>query len=226
MQEVFDAARQTIVGMGTLAERLELAMREAGIKSAAELGRRVGVSRASAGDWLNGKTQTIDGDNLVRAAAVLGVHPRWLQTGMGPKSPPLRTDTQGPHTGYSVLRAIPLLSWEQATVAGEGVLPASLGRVTVAGAVGPLAFAIRQQGDSLEPRIPDGAIVVIDPGVQFVHGDIVLANRPDDPHAVLRQLWFDGGQAFLRPLNRSYPTLDMPTTTRVIGKAVAVQLTL
>jgi transcriptional regulator with XRE-family HTH domain len=49
----------------------------------AELARRVGVSRGAVSLWLSGATKSIDGENLTRAAAALGVNPHWLASGEG-----------------------------------------------------------------------------------------------------------------------------------------------
>lgn len=92
--------------------------------------------------------------------------------------------------------------------------------------VGPNAFALRVVGDSMEPRIPDGAIVVIDPARPYQHGSIVLAKRVMDQEATLKQLWYDGAVPKLRPLNDRYPILEMPTDTRIIGVAIRIELDL
>lgn len=87
-------------------------------------------------------------------------------------------------------------------------------------AVGPNAFALRVVGDSMEPKIADGVIVIIDPSRQYKHGSIVLAKRTSDQEATLKQLWYDGTVPKLRPLNPRYAILDMPEDTRIIGVAV------
>lgn len=78
----------------------------------------------------------------------------------------------------------------------------------------------------MEPKIPDGAIVIIDPAAPYAHGKIVLAKRTQDQEATLKQLWYDGAVPKLRPLNSRYPILEMPEDTRILGVAVKLELDL
>lgn len=132
--------------------------------------------------------------------------------------------------GPALRGRVPLISWttagtwaqtEDSYIPGEGE-----DWVLTTASVGPNAFALRVVGDSMEPRIPDGAIVIIDPARQYQHGSIVLAKRTIDQEATLKQLWFDGPVPKLRPLNPRYQILDMPDDTRIIGVAVKVELDL
>lgn len=125
---------------------------------------------------------------------------------------------------------VPLISWTTAGKWAEAHDQFAPGDgedwVPTTASVGPNAFALRVVGDSMEPRIPDGAIVVIDPSRSFKHGSIVLAKRTQDQEATLKQLWYDGAVPKLRPLNQRYPILEMPEDTRIIGVAVKIELDL
>jgi transcriptional regulator with XRE-family HTH domain len=68
--------------MTPLATRLQEAFnRKGGTKKA--FAEAVGVSPPAVNDWFSGKTQSIDGKNLIKAADYLGVSPEWLATGNG-----------------------------------------------------------------------------------------------------------------------------------------------
>lgn len=71
--------------MKTLAERLRYAMEVLPPKKikGVDLARAVGVKPPSVSDWLSGKSKTMEGENLLRAAKHLGVSPVWLATGKG-----------------------------------------------------------------------------------------------------------------------------------------------
>lgn len=134
--------------------------------------------------------------------------------------------TEGP-----ALRArVPLISWTTAGRWGEIRDPLQPGEaeewIDTTANVSPGAFALRVVGDSMEPKIPDGAIVIIDPSRPYQHGSIVLAKRTADQQATLKQLWYDGTVPKLRPLNPRYAILDMPDDTRIIGVAVRLELDL
>lgn len=68
----------------SLKERLKTALKQEGKKlSQAGLARACGIKPPSVSDWINGKTESMEGKNLVRAAGYLGVNPHWLGTGEG-----------------------------------------------------------------------------------------------------------------------------------------------
>ncbi|MFY3460542.1 helix-turn-helix domain-containing protein [Achromobacter xylosoxidans] len=78
--------------MNTLADRLKAAMADAGVRQL-DLARATGVSAPSVNNWLSGKTRTLKGVSLVKAAAALGVNDLWLAEGSGPR---LRTSGPAP----------------------------------------------------------------------------------------------------------------------------------
>ncbi|HCQ9885968.1 TPA: helix-turn-helix transcriptional regulator [Acinetobacter baumannii] len=67
----------------TLADRLRYAMEVLPPKKikGVDLARAVGVKPPSVSDWLSGKSKTMEGENLLKAAKFLGVNPVWLATG-------------------------------------------------------------------------------------------------------------------------------------------------
>lgn len=69
----------------SLSTRLREAMNDVGM-SQAELARRCGVKPPSVNGWLSGKSKFLRGENLLRAAAALGVSDQWLATGKGAKT--------------------------------------------------------------------------------------------------------------------------------------------
>lgn len=68
--------------METLADRLKHAMRAAGMNQK-QLADAVGVKPPSVNGWLSEKAKFLRGENLLRAAQVLGVSENWLATGQG-----------------------------------------------------------------------------------------------------------------------------------------------
>ncbi|MNU46268.1 HTH-type transcriptional regulator PrtR [compost metagenome] len=74
--------------MNTLAERIKSAMSQSG-KTQADLVRATGAKAPSVSNWLSGRTKNLKGNNLVAAAALLGVNTEWLADGVGPQYPTL-----------------------------------------------------------------------------------------------------------------------------------------
>lgn len=72
--------------MSTLADRIQDRLEATGLKNA-QLAAAAGVRPPTAHNWGSGKTNAIKGEPLLAAAAALGVTPKWLATGRGPKFP-------------------------------------------------------------------------------------------------------------------------------------------
>lgn len=70
--------------MTTLASRLAQAIAQNPGMTQAKLAKTCRVRQPSVNDWLSGKTKTMGGEPLIRAAEALGVAPKWLATGDGP----------------------------------------------------------------------------------------------------------------------------------------------
>lgn len=68
----------------SITERLNDAFSHSGY-SKAELARRLGLTRATIGAWLHGRSVNIRPDNLFALADVLEIEARWLATGQGPR---------------------------------------------------------------------------------------------------------------------------------------------
>lgn len=65
----------------SIAARIRTAMTACGMKSVAELGRRVGLPRQTVHRWINGDTKNMTHENLYKVADALQVRARWLAVG-------------------------------------------------------------------------------------------------------------------------------------------------
>lgn len=75
--------------------------------SNAQLARLCDVRPPTSYNWANGKTKSIKGEPLLKAAKALGVTPEWLATGIGKKFPdePFAADLQVRESAISYLPA-------------------------------------------------------------------------------------------------------------------------
>ncbi|MDP1535870.1 MAG: helix-turn-helix transcriptional regulator [Burkholderiales bacterium] len=65
----------------SIATRIRTAMTACGMKSVAELGRRIGLPRQTVHRWINGDTKNMTHENLYKVADALQVRARWLAVG-------------------------------------------------------------------------------------------------------------------------------------------------
>jgi SOS-response transcriptional repressor LexA len=80
-------------------------------------------------------------------------------------------------------------------------------------------YALRVHGDSMASEtgdsFPDGAIVIVEPEMEAVPGDYVIALNASN-QTTFKQLVKDGGEFYLKPLNSRYPIKPLGSAT-VIG---------
>lgn len=82
----------------------------------------------------------------------------------------------------------------------------------------PSSFYLKMEGKSMEPEIPDGFLVLVDPELKYQHGDIV-ATRNGSGNANIKMLSKDGDKWYLVPKNpdRAYRTEEMDKEAEVVG---------
>lgn len=208
-----------------LKDRMALALSESGIKKS-ELAGRLGISPSAVTQWVNGSTASIEGENLVRAAECLNVNPTWLATGIGSKAP-YSTLLQGIHSVESsnvsqtiATRRVPLISLVAAGTWSEAMDTFQVGDaqewIETTATVTSGAYALRVEGDSMEPKFPHGAILIVDPNDVARNGSYVII-RQNGSDATFKQLVIDGGQSYLRPLNDRYPIMAMRQDAVICG---------
>lgn len=221
----------TFVFMNTLAIRLTWARTQKGL-SQAELAKKSGVSQSTIGNLEAGIRLTAR--NITAIATALDVNPVWLAEGKG--SP---TNEAPDNLGLSQKnieissigeKRIPLISYVQAGCMSEIVNPYQLGDASefllTDLDLGPNAFALQIKGDSMLPDFKEGDRIIIDPAVQPLPGDFVVAKNGHEEATFKkyrpRGLSESGDEIFeLVPLNEDYPSMRSDTTPlRIIGTMI------
>jgi len=89
------------------------------------------------------------------------------------------------------------------------------------GVTDPKAFALRVQGNSMEPEFKEGEYVVIAPNIQWENGDYVAVVNPKG-EAALKKIRKNKDHMLLIPENPKYEpiVLNEDENPRVIGKVV------
>ncbi len=96
---------------------------------------------------------------------------------------------------------------------------------------GAQSFALRVEGDSMtspypgDVSFPNGSIIIVDPARSCDAGDYVIAKDVSTQQATFKKLVQDGGRWYLKPLNPSYPTVEIDNPAlRIIGRVTESQI--
>ncbi len=82
-------------------------------------------------------------------------------------------------------------------------------------------YALRIKGDSMEPLIPEGYIVIVEPEADPREGDVVVAKNGDH-EANVKLLVKVSGDWWLKPANRDYKPKPLGDA-KIIGVVVAAE---
>ena len=188
-------------------ERLKTLREKAGLSQAALAEKCGWASQSRVGNYEKG-VRKIGADDAAILAAALGVHPAEILFGLEPVNNVIPAPIG--------LRQIPIISYVQAGCWTEScecrAVDGSIETINTDLDLGSMAFALSVRGDSMAPEILEGDVVVIDPDVDPLPGDIVAAKngsheatikqyRPRGYNAEGKE-WFE-----LVPKNEVYPSM-------------------
>lgn len=204
------------------AKRLQLAMNNAGL-SAQELSNQSKVAKASISQYVNGshKPSNISSGKM---ASVLNVNPLWL---MG-FDVPMNIAPHNPITTHKgvvinvlgrVAAGIPIEATTEIIDTEE--IPEEMAKT------GDF-FALKIKGNSMEPRIMDGDVVIVRKQDEAENGDVIIAMVNGDDATCKRLRKYKDGIELISN-NPSYKPMffsDMDVQTkpvRIIGKVVELR---
>lgn len=127
---------------------------------------------------------------------------------------------------FATSRRIPLVSSVQAGNWTEvrGHLPEDV-KWLEAEDVSPDAFAVKVEGDSMEPAFPEGTTLIVDPAARTqdminMIGRYVIARLPDTNEATFKRLVRDAGRYMLKAINPAYPIIFVTGECEIVGVVV------
>lgn len=158
--------------MNTLIERTSYMLEQVG-NSISELARIAGVKPPSVSDWLNGKTKSIQIEPATRLARHFGLNPMWISKG----TPPMRDLSSGSTaklvslTDHPDLLEVPRVKFKLSAGVSGFAIDVDQGNgkpiffrqdwFDSNGYRPEKLFAVRICGQSMEPRLWEGDLVVI-----------------------------------------------------------------
>lgn len=203
--------------METLAQRMKFARKRLGLTQA-EVAKDSGLKQPDISKIERGEILRTTG--LLGLARALKCDPHWLDTGDGNPRFDELSDPSNVSPGPRIRGSVPLLSSVQAGAfkevldsdypGGDGVV-----MIPTTMPVNRYTFALRVQGDSMEPKFTEGMLLIVEPELDPQPGDYVIAKNGSE-ETTFKQLVKDGVDWFLKPLNPRYPIKPLNGNT-VIG---------
>jgi SOS-response transcriptional repressor LexA len=111
---------------------------------------------------------------------------------------------------FSPVRKVPLISWVRAGTwhePSDPYVPGQAEEWLYADADDPGVFALRVEGDSMEPEFYDGDIIVVNPAVEPTSGEYVVAAVNGE--ASFKQIFIYLNKVVLKALNPKYAPLEI-----------------
>lgn len=188
--------------------------------SQSELARQVGIKPQAIQYLCREGTRSV---HSVKIAEILNINAKWLTDGVGNMEYDdyvneidannnvvrlrINADANNTKQGPQIKGEVPLISWVSAGMwqeaidnfhpgDGERMIPATV-------PVGAHTFALKVMGDSMEPEFMEGDIIIIEPDLEAIHTDYVIA-RNGNNEVTFKQLWKESGEWLLKPLNERY----------------------
>ncbi|ULJ60807.1 LexA family protein [Wielerella bovis] len=199
-------------------ERLYLAAKELNreINSQASLARALNTSSQVIKNW---ESRGISHQGALKAQQMLGISATWIETGVGEMffgQPETPIDPNVVQLDRKI-RNIPVVSWVQAGNWHdvEELNPDEYDWVLALSKVSERAFALRVQGDSMQPEFTEGDIIIVDPEADFHSGSFVVVCQ--DNETTFKKLIYDGSRAMLKALNPIYGVLQMKDDAVICG---------
>lgn len=207
--------------MKKLSTNLKALMGEMGI-SESELARRTGVGqpvvhRIASGETDNPKAATLSplaNFFAISISQLIGDEP--LPKGRIP-------GTYNP--GIHGWKQIPLLGWEQSlewpNLKNQPDLTQSISSDLL---LSEHAFALKVSDNTMEPRFPEGTLLIIDPEVKATNRDFAVVHIEGQKTPTFKQILMDGTVFYLKPLNPDFKPFPLDMPHRFLGVVVQARM--
>ncbi|EMI6453716.1 peptidase S24 [Acinetobacter baumannii] len=195
------------------------------------------ASVAAVGQWINGKTKSLDSFKNAKAAQFLGVNPHWLagdpKYGMLDASSDQKFDNNIDLTQKINIegRPVPVISWVAAgsfepieTVLRDAEVDEYLPPIKECGRNG---YGLIVTGISMLPKFEPEDRIYVNPDFQVSDlktGDLVIVSCTGDNEATFKQLIIEGTTKYLKPLNPKWDEqiIKLTEDCRLVGKVVGL----
>ena len=189
-----------------------------------ELGDKVGVGKSTVRKWENGMIDNMKRDKIAKIAKVFGVSPSYL-LGWDNNVGPITNGTKQKRPGISinvlgrVAAGVPIEAIEDVIDTEE---------ISDEMASGGYFFGLQIHGDSMEPKMSEGDVVIVRQQNDAESGEIVIAMVNGDEATCKRLRKYDGGIMLLSNNPKYEPMIFtsediVNKPVRIIGKVVELR---
>lgn len=166
--------------------------------------------------------QLLSGNRLISEKTII----KWTESGLCPQGW-FNNESSNVTEGPRVRGVVPLINSVQAGnyvcfVDNHHPGDGGMEMIVTSAPVGRHTYALKVSGDSMEPEFTDGQILIIEPELEPMPGDFVIARLVDGEETTFKQLVKDGPEWFLKPLNDRYPIRPLGNAT-IVGVLRAVE---
>lgn len=193
-----------------ICERLKQARIEAGYVTAKSFSERNNV-KISTYALHEASTRSMSFEIIEHYAKLLDINTSWLLTGIGPKS-------------AQHVRRVPIIDWNEVPLFPKGIFLETKKYTYSDIDLSPSSFALIVQNDAMEPRYPQGTVIIVDCADTPVSQDFAVILPIDHKAPLFTQLIASENDLLAKPLNPKYETLQLARNTRKIGKVVQAKL--
>lgn len=208
------AGRYTVAGMKPIPDirRSNLRLLVSRFGSVKALADKLDKAPSQISQWLNaspdsrtGKPRSISNRSAREIERKLSIDPAWMDhpriEGGVRECPDVEYNT-GIHARVPLISRTTAGHWDE--IAGSFTEADAEDWIETTARVGPHAFALRIRGESMEPTIPDGATVIVDPDAEPHHRSVVVVRQNHDSEATCKRLIYEDGRPTIRPDNPAW----------------------
>lgn len=194
-----------------ICERLKEARLKAGFTTATSFSEKTGV-KLSTFSLHEAGTRSMSIEVIEHYATLLEINTSWLLTGIGPRC-------------KTKIREIPIIEWADIKTFLKNPLSLTIKQSTPSDIdLSASSFALLVNNDTMEPRYPEGAIIIIDTEQQPQHKDFAIIQLEDKKEPIFKQLLQVEGELFAKSINSDYPAVKISPRAKILGKVVQAKL--
>lgn len=117
-----------------------------------------------------------------------------------------------------VLRHLPLIAWEEAVTWPKTQEQLHATKLTEQ-SCSANAFALIVDEDNWD-RLAKGTVLIIDPSIEPRHSDLVVTHKLGQALPSVRQILFDDGHVYLKPIVQGYNMITFTSEHTILGVVV------